>query len=70
MNGAIKDLDADVQNQIAGVVLFGYTKNEQNKGQIENFPADKVKVYCAKSDGVCGGALVVTVSVHCRKLGG
>jgi cutinase len=40
-------------------VLYGYTKNAQNKSLVPNYPADKVKVFCPKADGVCNGALNV-----------
>ena len=57
---SVSKLSSDVQNQIAAVVLYGDTRNKQDDGGIPNFPDSKVKVYCNKSDGVCGGALMVT----------
>jgi cutinase len=60
MNSGISGLDAATKARIAGVVLFGYTKNKQNSGKIQNFPGDRVLTFCDKSDGVCGGGLSVT----------
>lgn len=57
---SVSKLPADIKKKLVGVVLFGYTKNGQQKGGIPDFPKDKVKVYCSSSDGVCGGALLVT----------
>ncbi|KAJ4353113.1 hypothetical protein N0V95_003647 [Ascochyta clinopodiicola] len=56
---AIEELDAGVRDQIAGVVLYGDTQKQQDKNQIPNFPADKVKIICQPGDAVCQGALVV-----------
>jgi cutinase len=53
MSATIPTLDAAVQEQIKGVVLFGYTKNQQNKGGIDGFPAEKLKVFCNDRDEVC-----------------
>ncbi|KAL7774218.1 hypothetical protein CFE70_005130 [Pyrenophora teres f. teres 0-1] len=50
MAGAIPGLSATVQNQIKGVVLFGYTKNKQNGGKIPNFPSSKTAIYCNSGD--------------------
>jgi len=60
MMNAIKDLDPAVRGRIAGVVLFGYTKNGQTKGSIPNFPTENLKVFCTKGDGVCWGQLNVS----------
>ncbi|KAH8174946.1 cutinase domain-containing protein [Sarocladium implicatum] len=57
---AVSELDTTIQNQIKGVVLFGYTKNRQNNGRIPNFPAEKTKVYCNTTDAVCNGSLYIT----------
>ena len=60
MMNAVSKLPEDVKKRVVGVVLFGYTKNGQTKSSIPNYPKDNVMVLCSKSDGVCGGALLVT----------
>jgi len=57
---ALKGAPQDLKNNVAGVVFFGYTKNGQLKGAVPGFPAEKLKVFCRKDDGVCGGGLSVT----------
>lgn len=56
---AIEELDTAVQDQIAGVVLYGDTQKQQDNDQIPNFPADKVKIICQDGDAVCRGQLLV-----------
>lgn len=60
MGNVIPDLPADIKNKIAGVVLFGSTRNKQDRGKIPNYPADRVISFCNRSDGVCDGGLSVT----------
>ncbi|KAF1986287.1 carbohydrate esterase family 5 protein, partial [Aulographum hederae CBS 113979] len=60
MMNAIRAMSPAQMERILGVIFFGYTKNAQNRGQIPGFPSDKLKVICKPSDGVCGGALLVT----------
>jgi cutinase len=52
-------LRPEVKNRIAGVALFGDTRNAQDRGHILNFPKERSKVWCNPSDGVCGGLLNV-----------
>jgi cutinase len=56
---AIEELDSSVQDQIAGVVLYGDTQKLQDRDQIPNFPKDKVKIICQPGDAVCLGILTV-----------
>ncbi|KAI1334836.1 cutinase [Xylariaceae sp. FL0016] len=53
----VEDLDTDVQDQIAGVVTFGDTQNQQDNGQINGFDPAKTKVICNNGDQVCVGTL-------------
>ncbi|EMD88117.1 carbohydrate esterase family 5 protein [Bipolaris maydis C5] len=62
MAGAIPKLSETVRAQVKGVVLFGYTKNQQNNGGIPSYPADNLKVFCAAGDLVCLGTLTVTAA--------
>lgn len=56
---AIESLDTAVQDQIAGVVLYGDTQKQQDNDQIPNFPANKVQIICQVGDAVCRGTLTV-----------
>jgi hypothetical protein len=56
---AVSALPANIKSRVVGAVLYGYTKNAQNRGVIPNYPADRVKTFCPKSDGVCNGGLNV-----------
>jgi cutinase len=56
---AIEELDSSVQDQIAGVVLYGDTQKAQDRDQIPNFPKNKVKIICQPGDAVCIGTLSV-----------
>lgn len=55
----IRDLDASIREKVVGTVLFGYTKNEQNDGQIPNYPSDRLLVFCNFGDLVCEGQLII-----------
>jgi cutinase len=61
MMNTISKLPENIKNKVVGVVLFGYTKNGQQKGGIPNYPKQNVLVLCSSSDGVCGGQLLVTI---------
>lgn len=54
-----KKLSEEQKGKLAGVALFGDTRNKQDGGHIPNFPSGKSKVWCNPSDGVCGGLLNV-----------
>jgi cutinase len=58
-NAVAKSVSDEIKAKIAGIVLYGDTRNKQDGGKIPNFPAERVKVFCNKDDGVCGGGLGV-----------
>ncbi|KXH50233.1 cutinase [Colletotrichum nymphaeae SA-01] len=57
---AIENLPDSVKSKILGVVTYGDTQNQQDKGQIPNFPKDKLKLICNEGDKVCTGTLEIT----------
>lgn len=62
MATSISGLPSNIQNQIRGVVLYGYTKNKQNGGRIPNYPPDRTLVICKSDDLVCKGTLIIVAS--------
>ncbi|KAK8115437.1 cutinase [Apiospora sp. TS-2023a] len=60
MTGAIQALDATTKSQVKGVVMYGFTRNAQDKGQVPGFPQDQTKVFCALGDLVCVNTLTIT----------
>lgn len=51
-----------MRDKVKAVVLFGFTRNLQDDGQIPGYPKDQTKVYCAVSDLVCDGNLFITAA--------
>ena len=68
MSGSISTLSSTIQDQIKGVVLFGYTQNEQNDDRIPNYPTSQTEIFCAAGDLVCDGVLIVDLA-HFAYLG-
>jgi len=62
MHNSVSKLDAALKAKIAGVALFGDTRNRQDAGHIKNFPKDRSRVWCKAGDGVCKGTLAVGAS--------
>jgi cutinase len=60
MHNAVSALPPALKKKIVAGVLFGDTRNTQDKGQVPNYPKDQVQIFCDKEDGVCGGTLQVT----------
>lgn len=59
MGNALTESSSTIQNQVAGAVLFGYTKNQQNGARIPGFPEDKTRIFCNDGDAVCTGSLTI-----------
>ncbi|KAL2880137.1 hypothetical protein SGCOL_004522 [Colletotrichum sp. CLE4] len=57
---AIENLPDPIKSRILGVITYGDTQNQQDKGQIPNFPKDKLKLICNEGDKVCAGTLEIT----------
>lgn len=55
----VENLDPAVASQVAGVVTFGDTQNQQDNGQINNYPPDQTLVICNDGDLVCEGTLTI-----------
>ena len=62
VDASIQAQSQEIQDKIKGVVLFGYTRNAQDKGQIPGYPPVQTKVICAPGDLVCDDTLVITAA--------
>jgi len=56
---AINEVSAEVRDAIKATVLFGYTKNLQNRQRIPNYPQDRTLIICNIGDLVCTGTLII-----------
>ena len=54
----------EIQNQVAGVVLFGYSKAYEYHDEIPDFPPEKTRSYCDTGDEICRGRIRVVLPAH------
>ncbi|KAM7189869.1 putative cutinase [Rhypophila sp. PSN 637] len=56
---AVEDLPQAQKDQIVAAFTFGDTQNQQDNGQIPNFPREKTLIICNVGDLVCSGTLTL-----------
>ncbi|KAM7192312.1 Cutinase domain containing protein [Naviculisporaceae sp. PSN 640] len=56
---AVEDLPQAQKDRIAAAFTFGDTQNQQDNGQIPNFPREKTIIICNVGDLVCSGTLTL-----------
>lgn len=59
MHGSISALSEDTKSRIIGALIFGDSRNKQDKGQIPNFPKSKTKIICNLLDTICMGLQII-----------
>lgn len=62
VDNAIQELPADQKSMVAGVVVWGFTRAEQDNLQIPGYPVAQTKVFCAQGDLVCNDTLTITAA--------
>jgi cutinase len=61
-HAAMENLPPATLNQIAGVALFGDTRNQQENGRVAGYPRDQTLIICNPGDLVCVGTLTITAA--------
>lgn len=56
---AVEDRSTAVKARIAGVITYGDTRNQQDRGRIPDFDTTKTKIICNAGDAVCVGTLTI-----------
>lgn len=62
VDNAIQQMPAATQSKVAGVVVWGFTRAEQDNLQIPGYPVAQTKVFCAQGDLVCNNTLTITAA--------
>ncbi|KAJ0122021.1 cutinase-2 [Diaporthe amygdali] len=62
VDNAIQQMPAATQAKVAGVVVWGFTRAEQDNLQIPGYPQAQTKVFCATGDLVCNNTLTITAA--------
>lgn len=67
-SGFFARLSSTVQNQIKGVVLFGYTQTAQNGGTFPNFSNNKTDIVCSVADAGFYSTLFIFLRISCTQI--
>ena len=60
MHGSISSLPGDVKSAIIAAVMFGDSRNLQDKGKIPNYAPSNTLIICLPLDAVCLGTDFLT----------
>ncbi|PPJ50684.1 hypothetical protein CBER1_07704 [Cercospora berteroae] len=60
ITASVRRLPAASKTNLAGIVMFGSTRTDEEGGRIPGYPAANTLNICASNDGVCDGGLDVS----------